>query len=138
MDVKLIIYPAFFMVLLTFILYIINYLENKNSYKNKQLSEKYFKAYQGDVPENVTVSRQTLKNQFELPILFYFLISILIAFNNIAILDIVFAWVFVISRYIHTYIRLTTNYIPYRAKIFQLGMLILTIWWLHFIIKISL
>ena len=138
MDVKLIIYPAFFMVLLTFILYIINYLENRNAYKNKQLSGKYFKVYQGDVPENVTVSRQTLKNQFELPILFYFLISILIAFNNIAILDIVFAWVFVISRYIHTYIRLTTNYIPYRAKIFQLGILILTIWWLHFIIKISL
>ena len=90
----------------------------------------------GDIPEYIEVSRQTLKNQFELPILFYFLISLLLIFDSVSLVDLVLAWIFVISRYIHCFIRLTTNYVPYRAKVFMVGLLTLIISWINLLYKI--
>ena len=84
----------------------------------------------------MAVSRQILKNQFELPIFFYFLISIILMFDKISQLDLILAWLFVVSRYVHCYIRLSSNYIPYRAKAFQLSMLLLIAWWIIFLYNI--
>ena len=136
MPNTLILYPAILMMILTFYLYVKNYLDNTKAYNNKILKGEYFKAYQGDVPEYIKVSRQTLKNQFELPILFYFLISLFLIFDNVAIMDLIFAWLFVISRYLHCYIRLTSNYIPYRARIFSIGFFILIVEWINFLVNI--
>lgn len=136
METHLILYPAFMMILLTAILYTTNYFDNIKAYRNKQVSAKYFKAYLENPPEKIAVSRQTLKNQFELPIIFYFLISILISINEITLFDIIFAWTFVISRFIHSYIRLSSNFVPLRAKFFKVGFLVLIIWWLYFMLRI--
>ena len=120
------------MIFLTLFVYFKNYLDNRKATKNKSIRFRYFKIYNQEVPEYVTVSRQTLKNQFELPILFYILVSLIIAFDNMVLSDLIFAWIFVISRYIHCYIRLTSNYVPNRAKVFQIGLIILIIWCVKF------
>ena len=136
METTLILYPAISMMLLTLILYIKNYLDNVKARKSGDIKFSYFKAYQGEVPEHVAVSRQTLKNQFELPIFFYFLISIILVFDKVTQLDLIFAWIFVVSRYLHCYIRLSSNYVPHRAKVFKLGMLVLIAWWVIFLYNI--
>ena len=136
MQNTLIIYPAIFMIFLTLFLYTKNYLDNVKAKKNKSIKFSYFKIYQGEVPEYVAVSRQTLKNQFELPLFFYFLISLILIFDIVTIVDLVFAWLFVIARYIHCYIRLTSNYVPNRAIIFLLGLFLLIIWWAKFLFVI--
>ena len=136
MEKTLILYPAILMMLLTLFLYIKNYLDNQKAKKSGLIKFSYFKAYNGDVPEYVTVSRQTLKNQFELPIFFYFLISIILIFDKVSELDIIFAWIFVLSRYIHCYIRLSSNYVLNRAKAFQIGLLALILWWIIFLYNI--
>ena len=131
MENTIILYPAFLMMLLTFYLYGKSYIINLKEVKKKTLRYGYFKAYQGESPEHVEVLRQTLKNQFELPILFYFLISISLILNNVSKPDLAFAWIFVISRYVHCYIRLSSNYVPLRAKIFQIGYFTLFFWMLY-------
>ena len=136
MEKTLILYPAIGMMILTLFLYTKNYLDNIKAKKANDLEYSYFKAYQGSIPEYVAVSRQTLKNQFELPIFFYFLVSIIIAFDTVTQLDIIFSWLFVLSRYFHCYIRLTSNHIPHRAKFFQVGMVVLTVWWIIFLYNI--
>ncbi len=136
MQQTTILYPAILMMVLTLLLYVKSYLDNTKALKNKNIKGKYFKAYQGEVPEHIEVSRQTLKNQFELPILFYFLISLVLIFDKVTIIDLILAWAFVVSRYIHCYIRLTSNYVPYRAIIFQLGLFILIVWWIKFLSNI--
>ncbi len=123
MESYLILYPAFLMVFLTFFLYVKNYLDNRKATKNKVVKFSYFKAYKGDVPEYIAVSRETLKNQFELPIIYYFLTSIILIYDQVSIVDVIFTWIFVISRYFHCYVRLTSNYVPTRARIFQIGLL---------------
>jgi len=136
MEKTLILYPAISMMVLTLFLYVKNYLDGKKAVLNKSIKFSYFKTYTGEVPDYMVVSRQTLKNQFELPIFFYFLISIILAFNKVSQLDIIFAWLFSVSRYLHCYIRLSSNYVPYRGKAFQLSMLILIAWWVIFLYNI--
>lgn len=136
MESTQLIFPFIFMMILTLFLYFKNYFAILNAFKNKSIKYNYIKIYKGDVPEYIEVLRQTLKNQFELPIFFYFLVLFIILFDNFTQLDLIFAWIFVISRYLHCYIRLTSNYIPYRAKFFRIGFIILVIWWIIFLLKI--
>jgi len=136
MEKTLILYPALFLIFLTLFLYVKNYLDNMRALKENNIKGDFFKTYKGDVPDYIDVSRQTLKNQFELPILFYFLVSLVIVFDNVSIVDIIFSWIFVISRYIHCYVRLKWNYIPWRAKSFLLGLFSLLMWWINFIITV--
>ena len=121
------------MMMLTLFLYVKNYLDNVKAKKNKVIDYSYFKAYQGEVPEYVAVSRETLKNQFELPIFFYFLISMILIFDKVSQIDLILAWIFVASRYLHSFIRLSSNHVPHRAKAFKLGMIILIVWWIIFL-----
>ena len=136
MEKTLILYPAISMIILTLFLYGKNYLDNIKAKKSGAIKFSYFKTYEGEVPDYILVSRQTLKNQFELPIFFYFLISIILVFDKVSQLDLILAWIFVVSRYLHCYIRLSSNYVPYRGKIFQLSMLILIVWWISFLYKV--
>ena len=136
MEKTLILYPAISMMILTLFLYVKNYLDNRKATINKSIKFSYFKTYTGEVPDYVAVSRQTLKNQFELPIFFYFLISISLVFDKVSQLDLILAWIFVVFRYLHCYIRLSSNYVPYRAIVFQLGMLVLIAWWIIFLYNV--
>ena len=136
MEKNLILYPAISMMILTFFLYTKNYLDNRKAKKADVIKFSYFKTYQGEVPDYMVVSRQTLKNQFELPIFFYFLISVILAFDKVSQLDLILAWIFVVSRYLHCYIRLSSNKVLNRAKVFLLGMLVLIAWWIIFLYNI--
>ena len=136
MEKTLILYPAILMMILTLFLYVKNYLDNRKAVINKSIKFSYFKTYTGEVPDYLTVSRQTLKNQFELPIFFYFLISIILVFDKVSQLNLIFAWIFVAFRYLHCYIRLSSNHVPYRAIVFELGMLVLIAWWIIFLYNI--
>jgi len=136
MEKDLILLPSIAMMILTLFLYVKNYFDNINAAKAKVIKLSYFKTYTGEVPNYVTVSRQTLKNQFELPIFFYFLTATILAFDKVSQLDIIFAWIFVVSRYLHCYIRLNSNYVPSRAKVFQIGMFVLVAWWVVFLVNV--
>ena len=136
MEKTSILYPAISMMTLTLFIYVKNYLDNRKAVLNKSVKFSYFKTYKGEVPDYMTVSRQTLKNQFELPIFFYFLISTILVFDKVSQLDLILSWIFVVSRYLHCYIRLSSNYVPNRAKVFKLGMLVLIIWWVIFLYNV--
>ena len=136
MEKTFILYPAIGMMILTLFVYVKNYFNFVKAEKSNAIKFSYFKTYQGEVPDYMDVSRQTLKNQFELPIFFYFLISIILVFDKVSQLDLILAWIFVVSRYLHCYIRLSSNYVLNRAKVFLLGMLVLIAWWIIFLYNI--
>lgn len=136
MENQLIIYPAVIHIILILYLYIRARSNTVKAYKNREINKVYPKLYQGESPDYLENSRQTLKNQFELPIIFYFLISLIVATGRVTFLDIIFAWLFVISRYIHCYVRLSSNYVPHRSKVFIGGVMFLTCGWINFLVNI--
>jgi hypothetical protein len=73
--------------------------------------------------EAVLQINNNIRNQFELPVLFYVMCAILWALDSVHGLAMAAASVFVLSRIAHAMIHLGSNYIPNRRRSFTVG------WW---------
>lgn len=82
-------------------------------------------------PEYVVKVSNNLGNQFESPTLFYTLCVIYYLTNHVNSILILIMGLYVLSRYVHAYVHVTSNYVPYRYKSFVAGLLtllVLTLW----------
>ena len=136
MDKILIIYTILAVVLMNFIvMFHMRYMISK-AIKNKDVEYKYFKAYESSAPEYLLISRHHYKNFFEIPILFYLLCLVLYMIDDVSAIDLWIAWLFVIFKGVHSYIRITSNYVPYRAYSFFVCVFLLFGGWINLTIKI--
>lgn len=136
MDKILIIYPILAVVLMNFIvMFHMRYMISK-AIKNKDVEYKYFKAYESSAPEYLLISRHHYKNFFEIPILFYLLCLVLYMIDDVSAIDLWIAWLFVVFKGVHSYIRITSNYVPYRAYSFFVCVFLLFGGWINLTIKI--
>jgi hypothetical protein len=78
----------------------------------------------------------SFSNQFELPVLFYLLTVLEVITRQAGITFVVFAWIFVASRFVHAYIHITSNVVPWRGNAYAVGVLVLIAMWITFIIRI--
>ncbi len=107
------------------------------SIKNKKISLKQFQLYDGEFPDKLRSARYQFQNMFEIPILFYLLCLLHIILDNYTQLDIILAWVFVIFRVIHFFVRLQNQRnlnIKPRTYSFILSLVCLTIGWINLLI----
>jgi hypothetical protein len=91
-----------------------------------------------DEPEYSLFVRNNLENQFELPVLFYACCLALFVTGNATLYPVLLAWLFVVSRYAHSYVHITTNRIRHRRPLFLAGFLILALMWLWLAVKLAL
>lgn len=77
-------------------------------------------------------------NQLELPVMFYILTAFALITRQADLPFVLLAWVFVLLRYAHAYIMVTTNYVPRRAQLHFLGFAVLALMWLIFAVRILL
>ena len=136
MDKILIIYPILAVVLMNFIvMFHMRYMISK-AIKNRDVEYKYFKAYESSAPEYLLTSRHHYKNFFEIPILFYLLCLVFYMIDDVSAIDLWIAWLFVVFKGVHSYIRITSNYVPYRAYSFFVCVFLLFGGWINLTIKI--
>lgn len=76
-----------------------------------------------DEPLRVARITRNLANQFELPMLLYALVAILIGLGRVTWLDIAAAWVFVGGRLIHTWVQTRTDNVKLRGQVFVINFL---------------
>ena len=74
-----------------------------------------------DEPHHVARIAYNLANQFELPVIFYALVVLLVATNNVTMIDIIAAWVFVAGRVVHTLVQTLTDNVPLRGQVFLIN-----------------
>ncbi len=93
-------------------------------------------------PESVVKISNNIDNQFQTPIIFYALTFAFFLTNAINAVVLAIFSIYVLSRFIHAYIHISSNYVPYRFKSFLMGILLLlglTIWLTsHIILQASL
>jgi len=75
----------------------------------------------GEEPHDVARITRNLANQFELPVVFYVLVVLLVATKNVTTLDVIAAWVFVAGRVVHTLVQTLTDNIPLRGQVFLIN-----------------
>lgn len=71
---------------------------------------------------------------FELPVLFYLLCGVALATAHIPTWLTITAWLFVLSRFIHSIIQCTSNHVLTRFKVFILGYFLLAGMWIGFLL----
>jgi len=76
-------------------------------------------------PAPVMQINNCIRNQFEVPVLFYVLMLVAWNLGLAGTVMLVFAWLFVISRYVHAGVHTGSNYVPLRRNVFMLGCLVL-------------
>lgn len=75
-------------------------------------------------------------NQCETPILFYVLV-VMCEMNKLASPVLTFgAWLFILTRYLHAFVEVTSNYVPRRFKIFVTGTFTLLGLWAFAVAKL--
>ena len=136
MDNTLILYPLLPVVFLNFfVIFHMRYMIEK-AIKKREVRYSWFRVYDGPAPEYLLAARHHYKNFFEIPVLFYLLCIILYVIDDVRDLDLWIAWLFVFFKLIHSYIRLTSNYVPNRAYAFYICVLLLLGGWIYLAIRI--
>lgn len=80
-------------------------------------------------PAESLVVRNSIANQFELPLLFYACCIVLYVTQADNLPAVILAWVFVATRYAHAFVHVTSNNLRYRSPLFALGFLVLAGMW---------
>jgi hypothetical protein len=125
MENNYIFVPVIIQVALTLWLYIYLAIAKSQAVKLGEVNE-YRRALHDDAwSDSVLQINNCIRNQFEVPVLFYVLIGILWSIGGTNIYVHIAAWIFVVSRIGHAVIHTGSNYVPLRRKLFMAGCCIL-------------
>jgi hypothetical protein len=127
-DTTAMFWPMIAHAALVFILYYLLSVRRVAAVKSGSVKAQQFKENLSE-PEGSLLVHNNLKNQFELPILFYAGVLAIYATNADNIFTIVLAWVFVLSRYAHSYVHVTSNRLRYRRPLFMVGFAVTVVLW---------
>ncbi len=126
------IYPMFSMVLLTFIVGCITMKCRIASVKSGAVSPKYFKLMDGqEVPELITKTTRCFNNMFEVPLIFYVGCLLYVSLGVDSLIGLLFAWLFVLMRFVHASVYLTYNHLIHRMLAFWFAFLSAMGLWLN-------
>jgi len=131
MNNDLIFLPILAHVVLVFILYIYLGIVKTRAVKAGSVDRAKAALNSQAWPEYVVKVSNNLANQFESPVIFYILGIVFHISGHVNSILVSIMCLYVLSRYLHTYIHVTSNYVPHRLKLFLIGVLILlglTIW----------
>ena len=105
-----------------FCLMIYMFLKRRKAIQEKKLSFGYFKDYQGDIPDNLKIIENHYNNQFQIPLLFFVACLLALQQDSVDLFVLICAGLFIISRFIHSYIHLGSNHLLKRALVFFWGV----------------
>ena len=86
-------------------------------------------------PEQEKRVSNAFDNQFQLPVLFYVEGGISLYFGSIWI-EIVIAWLFVLTRIVHAAVFATTNNVLHRFSAYTAGYVLLGFFWLELLVRL--
>lgn len=125
MNNNLIFLPVLAHFLLVFMLYIYLGVVKARAAKGSNFDRPAAALNSKAWPDDVLKVSNNLANQFESPILFYVLSILYYLSDDVGSVLLSIMSLYVLSRYVHTYIHITSNYVPHRFQVFRAGVLLL-------------
>ena len=124
--------PVFVLIAMTFGLLYWQARARIAALRSKQTAMRDIALGQANWPPRATQINRAFQNQFELPVLFYVLVALVLATGRQSTLFLVIEWLFVAARLVHAYVHTTTNFVLHRFRAYAAGMAILGAGWLWF------
>lgn len=107
--------------------------------KNGEINPRFYRTYEGfEEPPKLRQYSRHLINLYEAPILFYAIILIAYVTAQSGVLPTALAWLYVASRYVHSYVHLGGNRVPRRFQAFIASLAILITLWVVVLIGLLL
>ena len=86
-------------------------------------------------PDREKQASNAFDNQFQLPVLFFVACGAALFFGP-GVLEVVLAWVFVLSRIVHATIHVTSNQVVRRFWAYAFGYAVLVVFWLDLLVRV--
>ena len=129
--------PMGTLILLTFIVMVIMVVSRVLAVRNKTVKAGYFKIKQNksdqEIPTHIIQIGKNFSNLMEMPPLFYITCIVYMQLNQVDMLVIILAWLFVIFRIVHSIIHLSSNHLIARMLSFFISCMTLLIMWVNII-----
>ena len=137
MENTLILYPIFALVALTLGIGIRLGVLRFAAVRRGDLTPRFYELNRGGkMPDYLAKVSQNYDTLLELPILFYLLAVCLFITDKVDMVQLLLAWLFIASRYAHSYIHITDNKLRPRMRAFLLGVLLVIVMWVWFLLQV--
>jgi hypothetical protein len=138
MSVQMVLLPVFVLIGLTFVLLLWMAGARRGALVGGETKIRDIALGQQNWPTRATQIGNCFKNQFELPLLFYTLIALALPLRHADLFIVLMSWVFVVTRFAHAGIFVTSNDLGRRSMAWFAGVLVLFAMWIYFALKILL
>jgi hypothetical protein len=138
MSVQAILLPVFAMVALTFVLLILTAFARRDDLNSGRVHARDIALGQIAWTPQTQQYGNSFNNQFQLPALFYVVMTLALITKQADLLLVALAWMFVILRVVHIYIHITHNRVMRRGLTFGFGAMVLIVMWGIFAVRILL
>ncbi len=138
MSIQSVLLPVFVLIGLTFALLLGMAGARRRALVSRETRVRDIALGQPNWPVRTTQLGNCYRNQFELPVLFYVLIAIALPIRHADLVIVMLSWVFVVTRFVHAGIFVTSNDLNQRSLAWFAGVLVLLAMWVYFALKILL
>jgi hypothetical protein len=138
MSVPMVLLPVFVLIGLTFALLLWMVGTRRQALVGGETKIRDIALGQPNWPTRATQIGNCFANQFELPLLFYTLIALALPLRHADLFIVLMSWVFVVTRFVHAGIFVTSNDLGRRSMAWLAGVLVLFAMWIYFALKILL
>jgi hypothetical protein len=138
MSVQMVLLPVFVLVGLTFALLLGMVGARRQALVGGETKIRDIALGEPKWPTRATQIGNCYRNQFELPLLFYVLIALALPLRHADLFIVLMSWVFVVIRFVHAGVFVTSNDFGQRSMAWLAGVLVLLAMWIYFALKILL
>src|SRR5258707_8195245 len=129
MSVPMVLLPVFVLIGLTFALLLGMAGARRGALVGGQTKVRDIAPGQSNWPTRASQIGNCFKNQFELPLLFYILIALALPLRRADLVIVLLSWVFVVTRFAHAGIFVTSNNVQRRSLAWFAGAVVLVVMW---------
>ena len=138
MSIQMVLLPVFVQIGLTFALLWWMAGARRDALVGGETKIRDIALGQQNWPLRATQIGNCFRNQFELPVLFYALIAMALPLRHADLVIVMLSWVFVVTRFVHAGIFVSSNDLGRRSLAWFAGVLVLLAMWVYFALKILL
>src|SRR5258706_14872253 len=124
MSFQMFLLPVFVLFVLTFALLLWMAGARREALVSRETKISDIALGQPNWPTRATQVGNCFKNQFELPVLFYILIALAAPLRHADLVIVLLSWVFVVTRFAHAGIFVTSNNVQQRSLVWFAGVLV--------------
>lgn len=125
-----ILYPAFAMFALVAVVFGRMAFLRFGAVRRGEMDPRFYRTYQdGEEPDHMRVVTRNFINLFEVPVLFYVALVLAHLTQQVSAWTLGCAWAYVASRYLHSWVHLTSNDVLTRFRVYLASFVVLTALW---------